>query len=110
MYVYNDEDNAPMNDPFEGYHNPTGYNSRSEMEYFEKRKYIEDEEKKHGPDNGCWNCQLYDWNKEACTKNWNNLDESHYIPERDDRKPDDQCEDYERDPDVTWEDFFGGDE
>ena len=32
-YIYNDEDNAPMNeDPFTGYHNPTVYNSRAEME------------------------------------------------------------------------------
>ena len=36
MYVYNDEDNYPMNeDPFDGYHNPTVYTSRAEMKYYE---------------------------------------------------------------------------
>lgn len=34
-YIYNDEDNAAMNDDFLGYHNPTVYLSRAEMEYYE---------------------------------------------------------------------------
>lgn len=35
-YIYNDEDNAPMNDDaWAGYHNPTVYSSRDEMEYVE---------------------------------------------------------------------------
>ena len=34
-YIYNDEDNVAMNDDFLGYHNPTVYLSRAEMEYYE---------------------------------------------------------------------------
>ena len=44
---------------------------------------------------GCWNCINFDSKREACTLNWNNMDESNYIPDRDDRKPCDCCNDYE---------------
>lgn len=54
MYIYNDEDNAPM----------------------------------------CESCMEYDKILEACTRDWNILDKSYYIPARDDRKPDDECKDY----------------
>lgn len=49
MYVYNDEDNAPMND-FD-FHNPTVYGSLAEMKWFESRRFTEqDEYKKTDPD------------------------------------------------------------
>jgi len=31
----------------------------------------------------------------VCTKDWNNMDKSYYIPDRDDVAPDDSCEDWE---------------
>lgn len=46
----------------------------------------------------CGSCRLF--NGECCTKEWNNGDESYYIPDRDDRDPDnDTCDDidYEQD-------------
>ena len=38
-YIYNDEDNNSMNDPFDGPHNPTVYSSRDEMEWYESGEY-----------------------------------------------------------------------
>ena len=46
---------------------------------------------------GCWNCLNFDWTPEACTTNWNNMDESYYNPDIDDRNPDDWCEVWEHD-------------
>ena len=43
-YIYNDEDNYPMNDPFNGYHNPTVYSSLSEMKYFESGQWERDQD------------------------------------------------------------------
>ena len=48
----------------------------------------------------------FDWRHEACTLNWNNLDESYYNPDCDDRKLTHYCEDHETDPDAVWEDIF----
>ena len=106
--VYNDEDNAPMNDEnwdridVNG-HNPTVYTSYSEMKAIESGLPFDDPK----PDNGCWNCQRYNWDHEACTIGWNNYDEDYYNPDIDDRKPDDWCEEFELDPDVKPEDFGG---
>lgn len=47
------------------------------------------------PDPVCEYCMKY--NGEACTKCWNNNDESEYFPERDDRDPDDTCDEWEWD-------------
>ena len=100
MYIYNDEDNAPMaDDPFD-VHNPTVYLCRAEM------KAADLPEK---PEDGCWNCMNFDWKREACTLNWNNMDESYYNPDADDRKLTDHCEYHETDPDVDPE-CFGGNE
>ena len=39
-YIYNDEDNAPMNeDAFSGFHNPTVYTDLAEMKYYESGKW-----------------------------------------------------------------------
>ena len=58
-----------------------------------------------GTPSGCWNCRSYDYKHEACTINWNNMDESYYNPYIDDRKPDDHCEYWELNPDAKWEDW-----
>jgi hypothetical protein len=105
MYIYNDEDNAPMNDHLAefDFHNPTVYGSRAEMLAIESGAYEEKEEH----ENGCWNCTNYDGNR--CTKEWNNLDPSYYIDWRDDKKPDDYCDDWELEEGSIYEDFFGED-
>ena len=111
-YIYNDEDNYPMiEDPFNGHHNPTVYNSHEEMKYYESGEYIHDLEKQENPADGCWNCMNFDWKHEACTVNWNNLDESYYNPDCDDRELTDCCEYHETDPDADPECLdFGGNE
>ena len=107
MYIYNDEDNAPMaDDPFD-IHNPTVYLCRAEMKAIEAG--IPEKEK---PADGCWNCLIHDPGCGACTLRWNNLDESYYNPDLDDRKPTDWCEYHETDQDADPADFFdfGGNE
>lgn len=99
-YIYNDEDNAPMNDDaFDGPHNPTVYLSRAEMEAAERLPFDDPE-----PDRGCWNCILFDG--DHCTKEWNNADPDYYIKWRDDKEPTDCCEDWEEDESAVKEDFF----
>ena len=106
-YIFNDEDNEPMNDDaFLGYHNPTVYNDRAEMKAVESGVPFNDP-----IENGCWNCRNFDWNHEACTIGWNNMDESYYNPDCDDHDPTDWCEYHDLDPDVKPEDWdFGGNE
>ena len=109
-YLYDDEDNAPMNDEAfdridQNGHNPTVYTSYAEM------KAARDEAMaipfNDPPADGCWNCMNFDWSHEACTVNWNNMDESYYNPDCDDRELTDCCEDHETDPDAVWEEIFG---
>lgn len=108
MYSYDDEDNAPMTrqayadlrDMDKNGHNPTIYTSISEMKAAEEPLPFTDP-----PENGCWNCLNYDYRYEACTLNWNNMDESYYNPDTDDRDPDDCCSEHETDPDAVWEDW-----
>lgn len=83
-------------------HNPTVYSSRAEMKAIEQGLPFTDP----GPDDGCWNCLLYSWEKEACTKDWNNNDPDYYIPGVHDRSPTDWCEDHELDKDAEWGDYF----
>lgn len=98
MYIYNDEDNAPMTeDPWLKY---TTYSCRDEEKAEPKEKI---------PD-GCWNCLNFDWTREACSANWNNMDESYYNPDTDDRKLDDWCEYHDPDKDADPEDIFRGNE
>ena len=73
--------------------------------YYNNRKHPDLPEP---PDDGCWNCLLFDPSKYACTKEWNNNDPSYYIPDRDDKCPDEYCDDHDFDPDAEWEE--GGDE
>ena len=92
MYIYNDEDNSPMD---ERVMELTTYASHAEMKA-EELPFTDNAR----PENGCWNCQNFDYRHEACTMNWNNMDESYYNPDVDDRKPDDICDDWEEDPDA----------
>ena len=87
-------------------HNPTVYPDAYTMMMYERYGEPEPVE----PDNGCWNCINFDWKHEACTLNWNNMDEDYYNPDIDDRELTDWCEDHETDPDVDWKDVFGEDE
>lgn len=110
MYIYNDEDNVPMvDDSFFGPHNPTVYLSRAEMKAAESIPFSDPPTT---PADGCWNCRNFDWKHEACTINWNNMDEDYYNPDIDDREVTDYCEDHDLDPDVKPEDilFYGGNE
>ena len=102
-YIYNDEDNAPMIDDDFDFHNPTVYSSRAEMKAIESGIPFNDK-----PENGCWNCREYDGDR--CMKYWNNLDPMYYRSERDDKKPDEICDDWIEEPGAVWDDFFGGNE
>jgi hypothetical protein len=104
MYSYDDEDNAPMID-HDG-HNPTIYKDGAEMRIFDKGIDIP-----HKPDDGCWNCCQYDG--DCCHKHWNNNEPEYYIDWRDDKAPDDKCDDWQEEPGVDWKDYFidfGGNE
>ena len=104
-YIYNDEDNVPMNDdvlPEDPVLKYTTYSSREEMKADERGEALPFTD----PPDGCWNCLNFDWKHEACTTNWNNLDESYYNPDIDDRELTDCCEYHETDNDVKWEDVF----
>ena len=110
-YIYNDEDNAPMNDDFFAHvtgiedmhgHNPTIYHTCSEMRASEKGLPFTDPE----PDNGCWNCKEYDGDR--CHKDWNNNDECYYVPDRDDKEPEDWCEYHDKDESIKPEEYFDG--
>ena len=102
MYIYNDEDNVPMNeDAFTGYHNPTVYGSRAEMKAMETEIPFNDPLR-----DGCWNCLNFDWKREACTAGWNNMDESYYNPDTDSRQLTDHCEYHEPDPDADPAECF----
>ena len=50
---------------------------------------------------GCGSCIHYDGSR--CTKEWNNLDDAYYIPERDDKGETESCDDYDRDEELTEE-------
>ena len=89
-------------------HNPTVYGSWAEMKAEEALPFTDPPEE---PKDGCWNCMNFDWNHEACTVNWNNLDESYYNPDCDDRELTDHCEYHEIDPDADPECLeYGGNE
>lgn len=105
-YIYNDEDNAPMiEDPVLKY---TTYSSRAEMKADERGEALPftDPPEKHP--NGCWNCINYNYTHEACTLNWNNMDEDYYNPEIDNRDYDDICDDWEEDEDAVRGDWVDG--
>ena len=99
-YIYNDEDNEPMEDPWLKY---TSYSCKEEWEA-DMRGELDFEP--YEPEKGCWDCLNYDPSKCACTKDWNNLDPAYYNSDRDDKEPNDCCSDHDSDPDADWHDFF----
>ena len=50
------------------------------------------------PAKECQYCKHY--YGDVCSKEWNNRDESDYVPERDDREAEDTCDDWEWDEDM----------
>ena len=70
------------------------------------KAYEPDDAEQKRPSDGCWNCFNFDWKHEACTLRWNNMDESYYNPDIDDRKLTDYCEYHDEDPDVDPADCF----
>ena len=98
-YVYNDEDNVPMNqEAFDADgHNTTVYTSYAEMKAMDNPLPFTDPE----PKRCCDNCHHYD-KKRYCTKDWNNMDPSYCVPERDEVEGTDCCDDWEWD----WEDEY----
>jgi len=107
-YIYNDEDNAPMRDDVLGedpYRKYTTYSCKAEEKAYESGEALPFTDP---PEDGCWNCLNFDWKHEACTVNWNNMDESYYNPDTDDRELTDHCEYHEPDKDVDWRDVFDG--
>ena len=103
-YLYNDEDNAAMNSEVfdridQDGHNPTVYGSYAEMREVEKNIPFAEP-----PENGCWNCMFYD--ADRCSINWNNNEPEYYLPDRDDKKPDDRCSDWTENKDAVLEDYF----
>ena len=103
-YIYSDEDNEPMYRSLmedEDGHNPTVYTSHAEMKAVEAVLPFTDPPE--SPKDGCWNCFNFDWKREACTAGWNNMDESYYNPDVDDRKLTDFCDAWEEDKDADPE-------
>ena len=103
--AYDDEDNAPMSED-----NLPGV----KMTWKRYSDIIADMQKEDPlpftdpplPEKGCWNCMEYDPGRMACTIRWNNLDESYYNPDLDDREPTDSCEEnWVLNPDVSPEEF-----
>jgi len=98
-YLYDDEDNVPMND--EAF-------DRIEQEVSTPVAFVEMKMEESlpfddpTPDNGCWNCIEYDGDR--CHKMWNNNEEDYYLPCRDDKGWDECCEDWEENKDISWED------
>jgi len=104
-YLYDDEDNAPMNDDAmkeDPYLKYTTYSCKAEEEA-DLRGEIPFSEP---PENGCWNC--FNFNGDYCTKYWNNNDESYKDPDRDSRDYRDWCSDWEHDESIKPEEFFEG--
>ena len=88
MYLYDNEDNAPMSDEAWEAARMLGAAAREPTIAEEPVPFTDPM-----PDKGCWNCFLYDG--QHCMKHWNNLDPEHYVPERDDKNPDDGCGEWE---------------
>ena len=74
----------------------TTYSSREEY-LADLRGELGKSDEYEGP-RECNFCIHYDGNH--CTKDWNNMDGSYYIPDRDDKNGDDTCDDFELDEEV----------
>ena len=95
-YIFNDEDNAPMNDDaWDGPNSPT-FKAENPLPFTDPPV----------PPDGCWNCREY--NGTFCTRLWNNLDECYKETERDFREPEDHCDEWQKDESVKPEDYWNG--
>lgn len=102
-FAYDDEDNAPMNeDAMPGIKMTWKRYSDIIADMQEDPLPFTDPPL---PEKGCWNCEAYDG--DHCTKDWNNADESYYIPDRDDKEPEDYCDDWSYNPAVGKEGYGG---
>lgn len=90
-YVYDDEDNVCLIEDRCG-HNPTVYSDRATMKAWERG------EPDPKPKKGCWCCTEYDGDR--CHKEWNNDDDCYYIDWRDDKEPDEICDDFDLDEEM----------
>ena len=117
-YCYDDEDNAPMNDDampgvrmdWKRYSDiiaEMNHTATVQTAIVEYQRSLEEHPLPFTdpplPEKGCWNCMEY--NGYACTIRWNNLDESYYDPDLDDREPTDSCDKWNLNPDVSAEEF-----
>jgi len=93
MYLYDSEDNAPMSEEAWEAARMLGAAAREPTIAEEPLPFTDPT-----PDNGCYNCFLYDG--AHCMKEWNNLDPDYYVPERDDKYPEDCCEDWSDGSDI----------
>ena len=89
MYLYDNEDNVPMNEESWEHARALGSIAAREPTIEEEPVPFSDPM----PDKGCWNCFLYD--SQHCMKEWNNLDPDYYVPDRDDKSPEDCCGDWD---------------
>ena len=101
-YIYNDEDNVPMNEDsmpgikmdWKRYSDIIAEMAKEEPVPFSDPPL---------PERGCWNCTEY--NSYACMIRWNNADESYYDPDLDDREPTDSCDEWNLNPDVSADEY-----
>ena len=110
MYLYDSEDNAPMSeDAWEAARMFAAASlgaARMFAEASAREPTIAEDSVPFTDlthDNGCWNCQKYDGNR--CMKHWNNAEPEYYIPDRDDKGPDDICDDWSFDRFAEWSEY-----
>ena len=90
QYVYDGEFNAPMNGAAVDSHEPDIKEGRMMiMDHTEPEETLPFTDV---PKKCCWTCYEYDGDR--CHKYWNNNEEDYYLPDRDDKKPDEVCEDW----------------
>jgi hypothetical protein len=117
-YLYDDEDNAPMNEekfvikdirPGLDGKRYVAHQFKSIEEASKYYKSLKDPDAPFNdpPGNGCWNCLQF--NGDYCTLLWKHMDESYKIEDRDARDPDDWCPSWEKDEQAIWEDYHGTD-
>ena len=118
QYIYNDEDNVPMNEenfvirdirpgPDGKDHVVHQFKSIDEAAKYYESLPDPDVPFTDSPEKGCWNCTEY--NGTFCTLLWNNLDEAYKVTWRDEKEPDDWCPSWHEDKDAVWENYHGTD-
>ena len=103
-YLYEDEDNAPMNE--DAWQAAIHMTIDGQPQTVNREEPLPFTDPPEHPD-GCWNCFQYDGDR--CMKNWNNADPDYYNPDTDDKEPTDWCDYHDRDPSAEWSEFFDDD-